>query len=143
MKQTTFWPSWGGPPRRPLRKADEPRKSYGHSFQQEEYTEKTQSWRLPDAEPYVFTSILLRMFLKPNVFLFVLNKSATPAAIHWTTARPNRARTASKTQGFGNMQLKMTVKTQGSTSEQCPDPMFSHAFMSQNYPGKSHGIFVS
>ena len=69
---------------------------------------------------------------KTLCFLFVLNESAAQAAIHWATARPNRARTTAKTQGFGNMLIKMIVKTPASASEQGPDPVFSHGFMSLN-----------
>ena len=97
----------------------------------ENMQEKMRSWRVPGAEPCVFTSILLPILPKPNVFSFVLSKSAAQAAIHWPTARPNRARTTAN-KGFGNTLIEMIVKTPGSASEQGPDLVISHVFMSLN-----------
>ena len=92
--------------------------------------EKTRSWRVPGAEPGVFTCFFLLMFPKPNVLHAFRENSAARAAIHWAAARPNRARTTAKTQGFGNMLIKKIVKTQGSASEQGQNPVFFNVFMS-------------
>ena len=69
-------------------------------------------------------------FQNPQFLHAFREKSAAGAAIHWTAARPHRAGTTEKTQGFGNMLIKMIVKTQGSASEQGQNPVFFHVFMS-------------
>ena len=50
--------------------------------------EKTRSWRVPGAEPCVFTCFFLRMFPEPNFLHAFREKSAAGAALHWTAARP-------------------------------------------------------
>jgi hypothetical protein len=59
--------------------------------------QKTRFRRFPGAEPGVFTCFFLSMFSKPNFLLAFQEKVAAQAAIHWATARPNRARTTAKT----------------------------------------------
>jgi hypothetical protein len=59
--------------------------------------QKTRFRRFPGAEPGVFTCFFLSMFSKPNFLHAFQEKVAAQAAIHWATARPNRARTTAKT----------------------------------------------
>jgi hypothetical protein len=62
--------------------------------------EKTRSWRVPGAEPCVFDVFVLAHVSKTPFLHAFREKSAARAAFHWATARPNRARTTAKTQGF-------------------------------------------
>ena len=91
---------------------------------------KTRFRRFPGAEPCVFTCFFLSMFPKSNFLHAFREKSAVQAAIHWTTARPNQAKTTAKTQGFGNWLLKTIVKNQGSASVECANLVFCDVFLS-------------
>jgi hypothetical protein len=82
------------------------------------------------------------MFPDPQFLHTFREKSAAGAAIHWTAARPYSWNPTEKTQGFGNMLIKVIVKTHGSASEQCPNPVFSHVFIPLDWlshnPKKKH-----
>ena len=103
--------------------------SMGVLFTDKKVLQKMRFRRFPGAEAGVFTCFFLSMFSKPNCLHAFQEKVAAQAAIHWATARPNRARTTAKTQGFGNTLIKMIVKTQGSASEQGQSPVFSYVFI--------------
>ena len=74
--------------------------SMGVLLTDQKVLQKTWFRRFPGAETGVFTCFFLSMFSKPNFLHAFQEKVAALAAIHWATARPNRARTTAKTQGF-------------------------------------------
>ena len=122
-----------GWPRTAPRKQLNRENSMGILLTDKKVLQKNRFRRFPGAETGVFTCFFLSMFSKPNLLHAFQEKVAAQAAIHWATARPNRARTTAKTQGFGNMLIKVIVKTHGSASEQCPNPVFSHVFIPLNW----------
>ena len=76
--------------------------------------EKTGFGHCSDAEPRVFTIILISMFPKPHVFAVVLARFGFAVA-QWIAAwAAYLFRKAYKKLGFGNMGKKKHVKTPGS-----------------------------
>ena len=116
-------------PRTAPRKQMNRENSMGVLFTDKKVLQKTRFRRFPGAEPCVFTCFFLRMFPEPQFLHAFREKSAAGAATHWTAARPYSWNPIEKTQGFGNPLIKMIVKTHGSASEQCPNPVFSHVFI--------------
>ena len=83
-----------------------------------------------DAEPYVFTITLISMFPEPCVFAVVLARFGLAAA-QWIADRAAEfSRKACKIWGFGNMNKKKHVKTQGSAPGTRQDLVFSCIFLS-------------
>ena len=114
----------GGESRRPLGKADEPRKSYESSSWRQEYAGKNKFWRVSGAEPCVFTCFFLLMFPKPSVFAVALARFGLAAA-QWIAAQAaDFSRKACKKLGFGNMSKKKHVKSQGSAPGTRQDLVF-------------------
>ena len=77
-----------------------------------------------DAEPCVFTIMLISKFPKPGVWAVVLARFGLAAA-QWIAARAAEfSRKAFKKSGFGNMSKKKHVKTQGSAPGTRQDLVF-------------------
>ena len=92
--------------------------------------EKTGFGLCSDAEPCVFTIILISKFPTPCVFAVVLARFGLAAA-QWIAAwAATFSRKACKKFGFGNMSKKKHVKTQGSAPGTRQDLVFSCIFLS-------------
>ena len=92
--------------------------------------EKTTFGHSSDAEPCVFTIILIRMFPKPCVFAVVLTRFGLAVA-QWVHAWvADFSRKACKKLGFGNMDKKKHVKTQGSAPGHRRNFVFYSIFLS-------------
>ena len=98
-------------------------------FSNKNMRNKTRSWRLPDTETRIFTNMLLWMFPKPHVFSFISYKNCSqgdnPLGHGDTRSSQNDSKNILV---FGNMLIKMNVKTLGSASEQCPNPVLFTGF---------------
>ena len=83
-----------------------------------------------DAEPCVFTIMLISEFPKPYVFAVVLTRFCLATA-QWIAARAaDFSRKACKKLGSGNMSKKKHMKTQGSAPGTRQDLVFSCIFLS-------------
>ena len=92
--------------------------------------EKTGFGHCSDAEPCVFTIISISMFPKPCVFAVVLARFGL-AVPQWIAAEAaNFSWKACKKQGFGNMDKKNNVKTQGSAPGNCRNLVFYSILLS-------------
>ena len=86
---------------------------------------KTGFGHCSDAEPCVFTIVLISMFPKPCVFAVVLARFGLAVA-QWIAAwTADFSRKACKKLGFGNMDKKKHVKTHGSAPETLETSFFT------------------
>ena len=91
---------------------------------------KTGFWLCSDAEPCVFTIILINGFPKPCVFSVGFHEYGL-AAVQWIAApAADFSRKACKNWGSGNMRKKKHVKTQGSAPGTLQNLVFYSTFLS-------------
>ena len=83
-----------------------------------------------DAEPCVFTIVLISKFPKPYVFAVVLARFGLAVAQWIAAGAAYFSWRACKKRGFGNMDKKNIVKTQGSAPGNCRNLVFYSILLS-------------
>ena len=135
MKSTIFWPSWGDV-QEALRGAKWTKRNPGKFHLATRKCCKIQGFGESTVQnPCVFTCFFLLMFPNPYFLLAFSRKYAAPATIQRAPARPTRARTTAKTQGFRNLLAKTVVKTEGFASVECANTDFCGVFLSLTWCG--------
>ena len=133
---TVFCPGWGGTPGSPFEKTFQVglppqnpiQRPVGILFGTTNERKKRGFWQHADAESRAFTIILTRKIPKPYVFALILGVSRPPRPHASPPQRQLRAEFTVKTQGFENMEDKLTAKTQGFGISMLPRPRFLQRF---------------
>ncbi len=103
---------------------------YGSPSSDMKTWKKTGLWPCSDAEPCVFTIILINGFPKPCVFSVGFHEYGL-AAVQWIAApAADFSQKACKNWGSGNMRKKKHVKTQGSAPGTLQNLVFYSTFLS-------------
>ena len=115
---------------------------YGSPSSDMKTLKKTGFWPCSDAEPCVFTIILINGFPKPCVFSVGFHEYGL-AAVQWIAApAADFSRKACKNWGSGNMRKKKHVKTQGSAPGNRRNLVFCSTFLSVNKTPMGFSRFI-